>query len=236
MNLEIKNLSLLYDEEKYIFKDLSINIDPGELVVIKGKNGSGKTSLLRSIANLIKFSNNNNYELLNLKGEIICSNINIFENKEIYFYTRSFIPSYFELCEEFDLFFYLDFWNKSIENSKIESEKMILSVIKYFNFEKFIFKNLNHQDLFEKNNILITEIKNLSSGYKKRVQYSRLLFENRAIWILDEPLNFLDNDGRNLIINMINSKILSGGIVILSDNTTEEFLNINSNNIKYINL
>jgi len=59
MNLEIKNLSLLYDEEKYIFKDLSINIDPGELVVIKGKNGSGKTSLLRSIANLIKFSNNN---------------------------------------------------------------------------------------------------------------------------------------------------------------------------------
>ena len=49
--LEVKNLSVSYGQHRAL-DDISVRISKGEVVVILGANGAGKSSLLRAIAGL----------------------------------------------------------------------------------------------------------------------------------------------------------------------------------------
>ena len=49
--LEVKNLSVSYGQHRAL-EDVSVQIAKGEVVVILGANGAGKSSLLRAIAGL----------------------------------------------------------------------------------------------------------------------------------------------------------------------------------------
>lgn len=52
MPLAVKNLSHAYAHEKYVLDAISLNIDDGELVVLGGRSGGGKSTLLHCIAGL----------------------------------------------------------------------------------------------------------------------------------------------------------------------------------------
>jgi len=45
----------LFRGERCLFSDLSFALNPGELLLLEGQNGSGKTSLMRAIAGLLEF-------------------------------------------------------------------------------------------------------------------------------------------------------------------------------------
>jgi len=53
MSLNARHLSCIR-QDRLIFKDISFSLSPGEVLWIKGKNGAGKSSLLRIIAGLLK--------------------------------------------------------------------------------------------------------------------------------------------------------------------------------------
>ena len=53
MYLEIENFTKIIDGQK-VLKDITISMNKGMIYRIKGKNGSGKTMLLRGISGLIK--------------------------------------------------------------------------------------------------------------------------------------------------------------------------------------
>ncbi|MBU1219305.1 ATP-binding cassette domain-containing protein [Myxococcota bacterium] len=75
-SLSISNLSFSYGKTK-IFKNLSINLNRGEKIFITGKNGCGKTTLLRLISgNLIteQIAFNNNLESKNISIEFVNAN------------------------------------------------------------------------------------------------------------------------------------------------------------------
>ena len=65
--IELKNISHKYDSE-LILENINLEIIKGELLVIKGESGNGKTTLLNIISGLIKpsigdiFLNNKKYE------------------------------------------------------------------------------------------------------------------------------------------------------------------------------
>lgn len=52
--ISVKNLSVSF-EDKVILKNISLNIDKGRTFVLFGKNGSGKSVLLKAIAGLIEY-------------------------------------------------------------------------------------------------------------------------------------------------------------------------------------
>lgn len=61
--IEIKNLFFGYTKYNDLFKDLSLNLEKGNIYGLLGKNGSGKTTLLKIIAGLI-FRNNGSCEVM----------------------------------------------------------------------------------------------------------------------------------------------------------------------------
>lgn len=56
----------------------------------------------------------------------------------------------------------------------------------------------------------------LSAGWQRRVALARLMACFARLWILDEPMANLDEEGKRLVINLINSRTSQGGVVLLS--------------------
>ncbi|MFZ1741419.1 MAG: ATP-binding cassette domain-containing protein, partial [Pontixanthobacter sp.] len=63
-------------------------------------------------------------------------------------------------------------------------------------------------------NLLDVPFRFLSTGQKKRSAFARLLNQNAPIWLLDEPLNGLDNDAKEQVESLINLHCKGGGICI----------------------
>ena len=54
--LTIQGLSYAYSD-RFLFKNLSFDLNPGEIIQLKGRNGSGKTTLIKVLCGILK-----NYE------------------------------------------------------------------------------------------------------------------------------------------------------------------------------
>lgn len=202
-----------------LFKNLSFEINAGELLFVKGKNGSGKSTLLRTLLGLITPD----------EGQILWNkeNINNLSIGEFMFYLghQNGIKEEFSPRENLNFFWNFndntDNENNSENNSENNKNKdIILDALKAFSIEK-------------KHNI---PCKYLSQGQKRRVALSRLVLENRPIWILDEPFVALDTLAVEKLSNLIAEHInKNNGMVILTSHQ-EVSININENKIKELNM
>ena len=198
-----------------LFKNLSFEINAGELLFVKGKNGSGKSTLLRTLLGLITPD----------EGQILWNkeNINNLSIGEFMFYLghQNGIKEEFSPRENLNFFWNFNDNTDNKNNSENNKNKdIILDALKAFSIEK-------------KHNI---PCKYLSQGQKRRVALSRLVLENRPIWILDEPFVALDTLAVEKLSNLIAEHInQNNGMVILTSHQ-EVSININENKIKELNI
>ena len=198
-----------------LFKNLSFEINAGELLFVKGKNGSGKSTLLRTLLGLITPD----------EGQILWNkeNINNLSIGEFMFYLGHQNGIKEEFSPRENLNFFWNFNNNTDNENNSENNKnkdIILDALKAFSIEK-------------KHNI---PCKYLSQGQKRRVALSRLVLENRPIWILDEPFVALDTLAVEKLSNLIAEHInKNNGMVILTSHQ-EVSININENKIKELNI
>ncbi|MBL4908149.1 MAG: heme ABC exporter ATP-binding protein CcmA [Sneathiella sp.] len=73
MSLNARHLSCIR-QDRLIFKNISFSLNSGEVLWIKGKNGAGKSSLLRIIAGLLK----------PIQGEILWQGENVKDDPDIF--------------------------------------------------------------------------------------------------------------------------------------------------------
>ncbi|MDH3352187.1 MAG: ATP-binding cassette domain-containing protein, partial [Gammaproteobacteria bacterium] len=64
----------LFRGERCLFTDLNFALNPSQLLLLEGRNGSGKTSLMRAIAGLIEFES----------GEILWGGISVRSNRQAF--------------------------------------------------------------------------------------------------------------------------------------------------------
>ncbi len=198
VKLSAHDLTLIRGES-CLFKDLSFTINAGDLLVLEGQNGSGKTSLIRAILGMLNFES----------GEVLWNDIPI--NKQRQEFHRSLIWLSHRTGLKKDLTLQENLHFETALRSKLDVD------------QSQILKKLNIFDLKD------LPIRSMSAGQQRRVALARLLLFDAPIWLLDEPFTNLDDEGQNIVLDLINSHLSSGGICVIAAH--QEF-NINASKIK----
>lgn len=189
--IEIKNLNKSFKNVK-ILRDISFNVEDGEIAVIIGKSGAGKTTLIRCINGLEEFDS----------GEIILKD-NILKNHNDMKKIRGKIGMVFQ---NFNLFPHLTVLENIIESPinvfKEEKENAIKRA-------KEILKMVNME---EKMDFYPYQ---LSGGQKQRIAIARACALNPEIMCFDEPTSALDPESIKNVINIINDLKEKGMSVII---------------------
>ena len=197
----VKDLSIKRSNKK-IFENVNLSLGSGKIILLKGKNGSGKTTLLKALLNLIEPSSGAIY----WKGKLLKKNLYNFFNHVTYIADRTSSLSKLSVQENIKI------WKKiflsNISNSQVEN---ILKTLKL--------------DIY-----LDQKVNSLSFGETKKLEFLRLVIENKKIWILDEPLSNLDSESIDVIAQTFEDHRSKEGSIIFSShqeldiNVSEEIL------------
>ncbi|QSX04827.1 ABC transporter ATP-binding protein [Sedimentibacter sp. zth1] len=202
-SLQLKNVSFSYPtSEIETLNDINYTFEKGKKYAIVGKNGSGKSTIVKILAKVLD----------NYTGNIYFNNTLLNEIDE---------KDYFNRIGYIDQDLYL--FNKSIEENIFIKGKENTSVneeIKDNLYDVFNIDKINYDcsNLSEENN----NSKSLSGGEKQKIIIIRELLKNIDILLADEPNSALDKKtSKNLIETFVNIEPLT---VIMITHTINEDL------------
>jgi zinc transport system ATP-binding protein len=172
--MKIENLCVKYDKN-IVIENFSLNLTLGEKVIIYGPNGTGKTTLLKTILGIVKAAS----------GKII------FEDDEVIAYCKQDYPNpEFPITVEevvaMGLFTKKITSKKSAKNDKNNGEKIDEAL------KKADALNLKGRLFYS-----------LSGGERQKVSLARCYCQNAKILLLDEPSSFLDVQSKKTFINQM---------------------------------
>ena len=174
--------------ERHLFRALSFRLMPGELLSLQGRNGSGKTSLLRMLCGLLPPAG----------GEIRWRNEPIGKLGEDYRRELCFLGHQNAIKEE------LTPLENLMASARLADEALdegaALDAIETLGLA-------GREDL---------ACRYLSQGQKRRVALARLVNERRALWLLDEPFVALDTAAVDLVAGLIGAHLQRGGLAVLT--------------------
>ncbi|WP_010181518.1 ABC-F family ATP-binding cassette domain-containing protein [Aquimarina agarilytica] len=232
--LNIHNLSISFAGE-YLFEDITFKIVPGDRVGLVGKNGAGKSTMLKILSREQEPDTGQIAMDKNAKIGFLKQDIDFVEG-------RTVLEEAYEAFEDIkDLERQIEAINKQLtERTDYESEayaKLIEDVSDATSHYE-ILGGYNYQGETEK--VLLglgfkkEDFDNLtdtfSGGWRMRIELAKLLLQSNDILLLDEPTNHLDIESIIWLENFL--KNYSGAVVIVShdkmflDNVTNRTIEI----------
>ncbi|NOH52823.1 cytochrome c biogenesis heme-transporting ATPase CcmA [Vibrio coralliilyticus] len=186
--LEVSQLTAIRDE-RILFESLSFTINSGELVQIEGRNGTGKTTLLRIVTGLGDRDS----------GEIFWNGENIESNRDAYHQDLLFLGHQTGVKRELTAYENLRFYLNIHSRKPVGKEPIYSALMKV--------------GLVGREDVPVAQ---LSAGQQRRVALARLWLSDHKLWILDEPLTAIDKQGVKVLESLFLSHAEDGGIVILT--------------------
>lgn len=161
--LELKNINKVFEDGVAVLKNISLNIEEGEIVSILGPSGSGKTTLLNVILGITNVTGGN----IIYNGEDL-TNVSM-KNRgfNIVFQDYALFPN---------LTAYKNIVYGLKNKPNISTQKEVDELIDLLNLREHLDKKIGM----------------LSGGQKQRVALARTLVMKPKILLLDEPLSALD--------------------------------------------
>ena len=207
--IEIKNLSKTYNYGKSnafkALKEVSVNIEDGEMIAIMGKSGAGKSTLMHIIGMIDDFESGVYY--LNGKdmSKLSAGEAAKVRNEEI-----GIVLQDFALVDQYT----------SIENvmlplyfakgeAKRNKKKWALDALKKIGIEELRDKKVNK----------------LSGGQKQRVAIARAIVNKPSVILADEPTGALDGNTSNEIMRVLR-ELNEQGITIVIITHDEDVANM----------
>ncbi|AIQ65045.1 peptide ABC transporter ATPase [Paenibacillus stellifer] len=196
MTLLIKNIKKQY-KEKLIFENVSLTVKPSQIIALKGKSGTGKSTLLNILAGLEKptsgdiILNESSFaqKSLNELSSIRAENIG---------YVSQFNPMIPKLTALQNIT--VPLWLNKKKKNEINTQNRI----KHF------------AQLLQVEQLLDKKIEKLSGGELQRIGIIRALINEPKLIIADEPTASLDDEAASLVLECFNEIKGNGTIILLA--------------------
>ena len=189
MALEIKNLVGGYSQLP-VLKDVSLDVQPGELVGLIGLNGAGKSTTLNHVIGILRpFS-----------GEITLNGLNIKDEPEKYKQQIAYVPETPILYDELTLKEHLELTMDAYGLDHDQAWQRAHQLLKTFRLD-------NKLDWFPAN---------FSKGMKQKVMICCAFMTDAKLLIVDEPFYGLDPLAVHDLLDLIEQKKQAGVAVLMS--------------------
>ena len=184
--------------EKVIFENIHIAASSGKIVFVKGNNGTGKTTLLKTLVNILEPS----------EGDIFWMGKKIKNNIFNFYSETTLIMDKPTSSLEMTVIENINFW-KQITLSQIKYEE-IFNLLEMLGIDQYLKKQTMY----------------LSLGEIKKLELTRLILEQKKLWILDEPYLGLDKNSIGIINETFIDHVSNNGIIIFSSNYEPDLKNL----------
>ena len=192
--LQTRGLSCLRDEQP-LFEPVDFTLDAGQLLLIEGENGVGKTTLLRALLGLSPLK----LDALVFDGQPWPGCMGRIRRQARWLGHAPALKPELTITENWR------FWAALEDFLLLESKLLEFGEqLKLQGFED-------------------ARVGTLSAGQKKRAQLARLLFGTSKLWLLDEPFANLDRAGIALIEELMHTFLQAGGAVIATSHGVLSF-------------
>ncbi|HUR09763.1 MAG TPA: ABC transporter ATP-binding protein [Flavitalea sp.] len=193
--ISFKNVWFAYVDERYVLKDISFIVQPGETLAIVGHTGSGKTSIISLINRLYHIQ----------QGSICIDDIPIEEYKLDLLRNRTGV-----VLQDVFLFSGSVIDNITLRNPSISKEQVI-EAAKMINMHDFIMELPGNYDY----NVM-ERGSTLSLGQRQLLSFIRALLYNPSILILDEATSSVDTESELLIQHAIDTLIAGRTSIVIA--------------------
>ena len=175
----------LWRADRHVLSAVDLAVGAGEMLQVTGANGSGKTSLLRSLCGLIHLES----------GRVLWAGRDINEDLPDFHAQLVYLGHEPPLKADLTARENLQYWvgiRHAMQAADITTA-----------LERVGGAAWGEQP-----------VRTLSAGQKRRVGLAGVILFAAPLWVLDEPATNLDADGQRLVGSLIDQQLASGGIVI----------------------
>jgi len=172
--------------DRLLFAHLDIRLEAGQMLVVEGPNGCGKTSLLRILTGL----------RLADGGEVLWREQPIDRLAGDYFEQVNYVGHHDGVKHELSC----------LENLRLARAMGVAS-------GRDLDDVLEQVNLYAYGE---TEVGSLSAGQKRRLALARLLATDALLWILDEPFTSLDKASMTLFTGLFEQHLERQGVIVMT--------------------
>jgi heme exporter protein A len=183
--LQTRDLSCMRND-RLLFEHLDIGLEAGQMLVVEGPNGCGKTSLLRILTGL----------RLADGGEVLWRGEPIDRLAGDYFEQVNYVGHHDGVKHELSC----------LENLRLARA---MGVPSQFELDDV----LDQVNLYAYGE---TEAGSLSAGQKRRLALARLIATDAMLWILDEPFTSLDKASMSLFSGLFERHLQQRGVIVMT--------------------
>ena len=189
LRLEARELECIRDD-RTLFSNLEFRLEAGQALLLEGRNGSGKTSLLRILCGI----------RLPDAGMITWDGTDINRLGADYHQHTAYVGHRDGI---------------KLDLTPLENLAMARALGKPNDIT--LEAALDQVDLYGFEDVLT---RNLSAGQKRRLALARLLVTDTVLWILDEPFTSLDVHGIQIIEELLETHTAGGGMLAVTSHHT----------------
>ncbi len=173
---------------RVVLRDQGLELGGGQLLMLRGHNGAGKSSLLRCLAGLLPWRTGN----LQWCGGTLSPQDPAYQRQLAYMGHQAGMSDALTGME--NLRFALDLMAVSWNEARVQAVLQALSLTE----------------------VVARSFGRLSQGQRRRLGLARVLLGERPLWLLDEPDNCLDVQGEQYLGEALEQHLASGGMAVVA--------------------
>lgn len=183
--LETRDLCCVKDD-RTLFDNLTLSLSEGQILLVEGKNGSGKTSLLRILTGLS----------LPESGQVLWQGEPIEDVGPDYYEQVNYIGHHDGIKRDLTC---------------LENLRLVQAMGKPVDID--LDDALQEVNLYRFGDNFVAT---LSAGQKRRLAMARLVVTEAKLWIMDEPFTSLDKASMAMFQDMFEKHLNTGGVIVMT--------------------